>query len=165
MRRVHAVDPAQARGLLQRPGKDNTQRRPFVSAIMGFSWFYVVVTIAINRSKIEESLLQGSLPAEHHSFVFNALAALLTVSGVFLLMHFARIFKRAGAKRANSTGVLSGAAMAVALIYTPPSVVDAGVGMLDGNSRQLLEVAQNTVRDTLPGVDFAGIALVSSQGK
>lgn len=164
-RRIRALDGGQNGGLLSGQGKDTTEKRPLVSLIMGFSWFYIVVTIATNRDKIEASLAQGSLPAEYHSMVFSGLAALLTVSGVYLLIHLFRLFTRAGAKRANSTGLVSGAALAVALIYTPPSVVEAGLGMIDENSRSILTAAQETVRETVPGVDFGSITLVSSTGQ
>ncbi|MDU8911299.1 hypothetical protein [Aestuariicoccus sp. MJ-SS9] len=165
-RRIEAVDPSHNRRSNRRaPREDKTPSHPFVSLIMGFSWFYVVVTVANNRSRIEESLVQGSLPVEYHGMVFNLLAALITVSGVFLMVHLFRVLGRTGAKRANSSGLLTGAGLAVALIYTPPEMVHAGIGMLDDNSRSLIQVAQDTVRETLPGVDFGSIALVSSQGQ
>ena len=135
--------------------------RPFMSLIMGFGWAYVVISVARNRSHIEHSLLQGNLPAEYHDFIFFILAALLAVSAVMLGIHLFRFLmsRRASTGKRNSGGLLVGALAAGALVYTPASVFDAGLGMIDQNSRSLIMAASSNVN-----VDFASVSFVSSNG-
>ena len=59
-------------------------------------------------------------------------------------------------QRSTSGG---GALAAGALVYTPASVFDAGLGMIDQNSRSLIVAASSTAN-----IDLASIAFVSSNG-
>jgi hypothetical protein len=163
--RVKRLDPGFAGAAFLSNGKDMTTARPVLWTLTGFAWFYLVISISNNKSSIRESLLQGSLPQQHHDLVLAALSGLLAVSGVMFLLHVVRFVMKQGPKRSNSCGILTGALAAAALVYTPPSVLSAGFGMLDQNSQSLLMAAHSTVKSSVPGVDWDKIALVSSLGK
>ena len=163
--RLKRLDPHFARHGHTTYGKDMTPSRPVFWTLAGFGWFYLVISISNNKAFIEQSLLQGSLQQQHQNIIIAGLGAMLAISGVMLLLHLFRIFAKPGAKRSNSKGVLMGALAALALVYTPPSVFHAGYGMIDSNSRSLLLAAHSTVTNSVPGVDWDKIALVSSLGK
>ena len=133
--------------------------RPLVSLILGFGWAYLVIAVSRNRGHIEHSLLQGSLPAEYHDHVLFMLAGLLAMSAVMLGLHLFRFLmaRRTSAGKRNSGGLLAGALAAGALVYTPPSVFDAGLGLIDENSRALFTAASSTTK-----IDFAAISLAAS---
>ncbi len=158
--RVSRIDPEFSRhGEVKK--SFSSPARPIMSLIMGFGWAYLVISVARNRGHIENSLLQGNLPAEYHDYVFFMLAALLAVSAVMLGIHLFRFLmaRRASTNKCNSGGLLAGALAAGALVYTPASVFDAGLGMIDQNSRSLLVAASSTAN-----IDLASIAFVSSNG-
>ncbi|MFZ5963861.1 hypothetical protein ACOXXX_12985 [Thalassococcus sp. BH17M4-6] len=163
--RLKRLDPAFADGTGLRSKTDATQRRPGLSMLAGFGWFYVVILIANRKDQIRDSLSQGTLPADYHDMIIIGLGAVLAVSGVMLLLHLFRVLTGSGNKRSNSKGLLTGATAAFALIYTPPSVVDTAIGMLDSNSRSILMAAHSTVTSSVPGVDWNNVTLVSSLGK
>ncbi len=160
--RLQRIDPVQG---ARNNAADKTSRRPVFWTLTGFGWCYLVLCIASRKEHIRESLLQGSMPAQSHDMILAGLAALLAVSGVMLGIHLLRYVTKRGAVRANSGNLLFGALAAVTLIYTPPSVFEAGFGMLDANSRSILLAAHATVKQTVPDVDWAGIVLLASNGR
>ncbi|WP_186766613.1 hypothetical protein [Puniceibacterium confluentis] len=133
--------------------------------LAGFGWCYLVIAVANRKEHIRESLLQGSLPANTHDTIFAVLAALLAISGVMLGLHVLRFLTKRGASKGNSGNLLFGALAAAALVYTPASVFEAGYGLLDENSRSLLQAAHTTVKDSVPGIDWAGAVMVASNGR
>ncbi|WP_419409251.1 hypothetical protein [Primorskyibacter sp. 2E107] len=145
--------------------RDTTASRPIGSALLGFGWAYLVAAIANNRVLIEESLKQGNLHPDYHGYIFMGLAGLLAISGVMLMLHLLRYFTRSGGKKRNSGGLLVGALGALVLVYTPSSVWDTGWNMLDGNSRQLVQIASSktSVGSSKPMID--AIAFVNSIGQ
>ncbi|WP_121629770.1 hypothetical protein [Tropicibacter alexandrii] len=163
--RVKVVDPAYYRWGDGANRVDHTRQRPVASALMGFGWAYLTITIANNREMIESSLQQGNLPVEYHSWVFSGLAAFMGITGVMLALHLARYLLKSGGKKRNSGGILLGALGAMILVYTPASVWQTGMGMLDDNSRGLMMQASATVEEVLPNVDFGKVTFVSSQGR
>ena len=163
--RVKRIDPAFAGHGLFTPGKDTTPARPVVWTAVGFAWCYLVIGISNNKEQIRESLLQGNLQGHHHDLIMAALGGMLAISGVMFLVHLVRFFMKEGAKRTNSRGLVAGAIVAAAVVYTPANVVSAGIGLLDQNSQSLLQAAHSTVKSSVPGVDWQQIALVSSLGK
>lgn len=162
--RVRRVDPEFHSGAGRCPAK-RVKERPFLCMFGGFVLAYVVISVARNRDYLEESLRQGSLPAHMHGYVIGLLAAFLAFAFVAVLYHLGRWITRRGAEKRNSGGLLAGAVAAGALVYTPASVFEAGYGMLDPNSRKVLQSATSTVKGNLPGVDLASIVFVSSQEK
>ena len=163
--RVKVVDPAYHRWGDGARRADHTQQRTVASALLGFGWAYLTITIANNRDSIEASLAQGSLPVEYHSWVFSSLAAFMGITGVMLVLHLARYLLKSGGKKRNSGGILLGALGALMLVYTPASVWQTGMGMLDDNSRGIIMQAGAAVDDVLPNVDFGKVTFVSSQGR
>lgn len=163
--RLKRVDPAFARHGHAAYAKNETPTRPVFWTLAGFGWFYLVISVARNKSYIRDSLAQGSLPSHYHDAIFAALAAILAVSAVILILHIVSFFAKRGPKRSNSRGILIGALAAGALVYTPPSVLQTGFGMLDPNAQSLLLAAHSGVKKSVPGVDWDNIALVSSYGK
>ncbi|MDJ0822801.1 MAG: hypothetical protein QNJ09_13450 [Paracoccaceae bacterium] len=168
-RRVKAVDPKYYHWGERGAKPDATKSRPVLFAMMGFAWAYLVISVSRNKTLLEESLAQGSLTDQMQSNIVMVLAALLAASGVLLMLHLGRFFLKKGGKSRNSGGLLVGALGALMLVYTPPSVFQAGYSMLDTNSRTLLMAAHNTVTDTVKGsvptVDFGNVAFVSSQSR
>lgn len=160
--RVRRIDPHYARTGGQTSAKG--EERPFLSMIGGFFWAYLVISIAHNHDYIENSLRQGNLPQHMHVWVFGGLAALLAISGVFLLLHLGRWIMRRDAAKRNSGGLLMGALAAGVLVYTPASVYEAGLGMMDDRSRNILLAASGSVSESLSQVEFNTVAFVSSQG-
>ncbi|MCR8546318.1 hypothetical protein M4578_00645 [Salipiger sp. P9] len=161
--RVKRVDPQYFRHGPRKIHQSGTAR-PFLFLSMGFAWAYLVISVARNRAYVEQSLLQGSLPAEYHGYIFHGLAALLSVSAVMMLLHLFRYcLRRSGPAKRNSGGLLMGATAAALLVYTPPGVFETGFGMLDDNSRAVILAASSGVKNAVP-VDFASVAFVSSQG-
>lgn len=162
MSRLERVDPHYIRhgsGLT----KNRVIERPFLSLVGGFAWAYVVISVARNREYIESSLLQGSLPVQFHDHIFATLAVLLAVSTVFLMLHVLRFAARRNTvARKNSGRVLAGALMAGTLVYTPASVFELGLGLLDENSRSLIVAAGEGAKNA--GVSFSSVSFVSSQG-
>lgn len=156
--RVKRIDPhyhahGSAKRTAQRPS------RPVLSLLLGFGWATLLVTVARNRSQIEDSLLQGTLPAQYHDYVFYMLAGLLAISAVLLAgpprpLHRAA---RRAPRRRNSGGLLAGAAAAAVLAYTPADVFDTGLGLLHENSGTLIQAAAGSAN-----VDLASITFVSS---
>ncbi|CUH77630.1 hypothetical protein [Tropicibacter naphthalenivorans] len=164
-RRVKTVDPRFYRWGERGTVRDLTPQRPVGSALMGFGWAYLVISVSNNRDHIAASLKQGNLPAQYHDWIFAGLAVLLAVSGVMLALHVFRYLFKNGGKRKNSGGLLIGALGALVLIYTPSTVWTTGFGMLDSNSQGLMMQASATVGDVLPGVDFGKVTFVSSNGR
>ncbi|WP_136442501.1 hypothetical protein [Pacificoceanicola onchidii] len=164
-RRVKSVDPSFYRWGSGGVRKDTTVERPIGSALLGFGWAYLVITIASNRPLIEQSLAQGALPEQYHVHVFMALAVLLASSGVMLLVHLMRYVTGSGGKRRNSGGLLIGVLGAVTLIYTPAHVWESGLSILDGTSRSMVQVAasNNPLAESKAMVD--AIAFVNSVGR
>lgn len=159
-RRVKTVDPSYYRWGVSGSRRDATVERPMGSALLGFGWAWLVVTIGNNKPLIESSLKQGSLHPDYHGYILGGLAVLLTISGVMLGLHILRYFTKSGGKKRNSGGILVGAFGAFVLIYTPAHVWNAGFNMLDGNSRSLVQVASSQPMSHQP---FAkAIAFVSS---
>ncbi|KMK67526.1 hypothetical protein [Puniceibacterium sp. IMCC21224] len=148
-----------------RQGADTNSARPILFTLLGFAWFYTVITVAERKSHLKLSLVQGNLPAQYHDMIMAGLGALLAVSGVMLVLHLVRYLMKRGAKRSNSGGILVGALVAATLVYTPPSVFEAGFGMLDSNSRSLIMAASSTVTGNVSGLDWSAIQLVSSYSK
>lgn len=156
--RVKRIDPhyhahGSAKRTAQRPS------RPVLSLLLGFGWATLLVTVARNRSQIEDSLLQGTLPAQYHDYVFYMLAGLLAISAVLLAGHLVRFIVPRGARhgRRNSGGLLAGAVAAAVLAYTPADVFDTGLGLLHENSGTLIQAAAGSAN-----VDLASITFVSS---
>lgn len=160
-RRVKTVDPVFYRWGEKGTRKDATVQRPMTSALLGFGWGYLVVAVANNRELIETSLRQGNLTRDIQGYIMMAMAGLLAASFVMLLLHLFRYVTKRGAKRRNSGGLLIGALGALVLSYTPASVWDFGLEMMDGNSRAFVQNAS----DVIPGLDLSGVAFVSSQGR
>ncbi|MGR3272486.1 hypothetical protein [Thalassococcus profundi] len=163
--RLKRLDPAFSKHGHKAYQKDTTPERPILCALAGFGWFYLVIGIARNKAYIQDSLLQGSLAPQHQDLVVSGLGALLAVSGVMILLHLVRFFLKSGPRRTNSRNLLMGATAALALVYTPPSVFQAGLGMMDENSRSLILAAHSTVKSSVPGVDWDKVALVTSLGQ
>ncbi|WGW02933.1 hypothetical protein [Tropicibacter oceani] len=164
-RRIKSVDPTFYRNGERGAMKDATAQRPIGSALLGFGWAYLVISVANNRTVIEQSLHQGNLHTDYHGYVLMALAALLAASGVMLLLHLVRYFTKTGGKKRNSGGLLVGALGALVLVYTPTSVWDAGFDMMDGNSRSFVQTASATMSGAIPSIDLGSVAFVSSQGR
>lgn len=100
--RVKRIDPhyhahGSAKRATQRPS------RPVLSLLLGFGWATLLVTVARNRSQIEDSLLQGTLPAQYHDYVFYMLAGLLAISAVLLAGHLVRFIVPRGARHGGAT--------------------------------------------------------------
>ncbi len=161
-RRIKRVDPAYYRWGESGAARDTTANRPLGSALTGFLWAYLVISVASNRAYLENSLNQGSLGAEYHDMIFAGLSVLLVLSFLALGLHILRFFIKRGGKRRNSGGMLVGALGAMVLVYTPADVWTTGYGMLDDNSRAMLLTASATVDDALPNVDLGNVVLVSS---
>ncbi|MFZ7093655.1 hypothetical protein [Primorskyibacter sp. 2E233] len=164
-RRIKSIDPTFYRTGERGVVKDVTTSRPIGSALLGFGWAYIVVSVANNRGVIEGSLRQGSLPDHYHAYILMVLAALLAASCVMLLMHLFRFLTKSGGKKRNSGGMLVGVLGAMVLVYTPTSVWEAGFNMMDGNSRAFVQTASATMSDALPGINFGNVSFVSSQGR
>lgn len=162
--RVKRVDPVFYRWGERGALRDATIERPVGSALAGFFWSYVVVSVARNRDHLEDSLAQGSLDVEIQTWILNGLAALLAVSVVMLLVHAYRFLFLQGGKRKNSGGMLMGLMGTLVLVYTPASVWQTGYGMLDDRTRTFVTAAAETTSPRLKGFDD-GIAFVSSIGK
>ncbi|SDI08881.1 hypothetical protein [Alloyangia pacifica] len=162
--RVRRIDPQFSRlgardaGAIARPSK-----RPIISGIFGFLWAGMVIAVARNQAAIETSLLKGSLPQEYHVYIFGTLAALLAVSGVMVIMHLLRVVSRRGTARSNSAGILVGIAAAAMMSMVPAQTYEAGLGLLNENSRGLIETASNSVRGS-GGLDIRGATFVSALG-
>lgn len=163
--RVKRVDPVFYRWGERGSMRDATVKRPFGSVLMGFGWAYLVVAVGTNRGLLESSLRQGTLSAETQNWVLMGLASLLAISGVMLCIHLFRYFFHSGGKKQNSGAMLIGVLGALVLVYTPDSVWNTGLGMMDNNSRSMLLTASATFEDALPGVDLGAVAFVSSIGK
>ncbi|EPX80394.1 hypothetical protein [Salipiger mucosus] len=163
--RLGRMNADQSRGAGSKARRNADREHPFLYLLAGFGSAYLVMTVARNREAIEASLRQGSLPAQYGDWVLGGTAALLAVSAVMLGLHVFRLVLRRGTDRRNSGGLLAGVIAAGALIHTPPSVVDAAYGMLDGNSRDLIVAATSSVQDNFPGIDFSTAAFTSSNGR
>lgn len=142
-----------------------TRRRPFLSLLIGFAWVYAMVSVSGNRDRIEASLSAGSLTTQMQQAIFTGLVGVLMVSGVLLVFNLARAITHGGPRRSNSMRLMAGAGCACTLIFTPPEVIDSGLGLLDGEPRQLLEMAHATMLETMPGVDLGQFALLTSDGQ
>lgn len=164
-RRVKTVDPVFYRWGEKGTRRDATVQRPIGSTILGFGWAYLIVAVANNRQLIESSLRQGNLTQDVQGCIMMVMAGLLAASGIMLLLHLFRYFAKGGAKRRNSGGLLIGALGALVLSYTPASVWNMGLQMMDGNSRAFVQTASSTVNDAIPGLNLSGVAFVSSQGR
>lgn len=161
--RVRRIDASSSRkGQSERPEKGS--RRPFLNMLTGFGGAYIVMTVARNREAIEINLAGSSLSASQQHVVLLALAVFLAVAAVALGINIFRwtMSRPKTIKRSNSSGVILGTFLAAALIYTPASVVEAGMGLLDDNSRSLLMAASEGVKSAVP-VSAASIAFVSSR--
>ncbi|MBS0122738.1 hypothetical protein [Thetidibacter halocola] len=162
--RLRRVDPA-----FQRHGgplADATPRRPFLSLLAGFGGAYLVVMVASNKPVLESSLRQGALPGHLHDTVMMGLSALLAISFVMLGVHLFRfLVGRRGSKKSNSAALLTGVVGALALVYTPTSVWQTGLGMMDDNSRAIVLAASSSFSEVMPELDFGTVTLASSFGK
>ncbi|MBN9888037.1 hypothetical protein [Salipiger abyssi] len=138
-----------------------TSARPFLCLLLGFGWAYLIFSIAEKRNLIETSLLRGSIPAQYHDYIFYALAALLSVSAVMLAIHVMRyaFMRRGRPARSNSGGLLAGATMAAALVYTPTSVFEAGFGLLDDDSQSFIMATSQGVREAIPA-ELTSVAFI-----
>ncbi|MBP0482864.1 hypothetical protein [Sagittula salina] len=162
--RVARVDPRFARMGHAAYARDATPAKPFGMALLGFGWFYLVVSVAYRRDHIAASLRQGSLPDEYHGWIMHGLAVLLAASMVMLCMHLMRYMSKTGGKRKNSGGILTGGMLALTLFNTPPGIWQMGFGMLDGNSQTAILTASAAFGDTIPGLQLDKIASVASNG-
>ena len=157
--RVRRLDPDFARHG-HRPAGAGTKARPSPvgGSLLGFGWVYVAASVARNREYLQDSLGQGSLSAQSQTLVMAGLAAMLVLSALAILVHLGRVLLRGRGRRGNSGAILTGAAAALTLAYTPPSVMEVGLGLLDPHASALLQTASATV-----GVDFENVAFVSSR--
>ncbi len=159
--RVRRLDPHYARTGRSRPSLAAETRadRPALAVLGGFTWIFVAVSISRNRETLRESLAAGTLNADMQWAVMAGLAAMLAATAVMLLVHALRFVARRKGKRGASGPLLIGAIAALALSHTPPSVVSAGIEMIDPNSRALLRTANKTVKDNM-GVDLGSVRFV-----
>ncbi|APZ54956.1 hypothetical protein [Salipiger abyssi] len=134
---------------------------PYLCLLLGFGWAYLIFAIAGKRSLIETSLMRGSIPVQYHDYIFYALAALLAVSAVMLAIHVLRYvcLRRGRPGRSNSGGLLVGAAAAAALAYMPSSVLEAGFGLLDDNSKTFIMATSQGVREAMPA-ELTSVAFI-----
>lgn len=132
--------------------------RSHIWAVIGFLWFYVVVTIATRKADIIQSLEAGNLPHDAQNLVLAVMAVLLGVSLVLLAFHSLQVVLRTHARR-TSGGLVFGAVAAMGLILIPPSVWRSGYALLDDNTRLFVAETQNSVRN----IDWSDVVLVSSQ--
>ncbi|WP_226623778.1 hypothetical protein [Alloyangia pacifica] len=159
--RIRRIDPQFAKHGGSEAATSRASTRPLVSGLFGFAWAGVIIAVARNQDSLKSSLLQGSLPSEYHVYVLGAVAALLAVSGVLVMMHLLRAIGGRGTARGNSAGVLTGIAAAVTLSMIPAQTYEAGLGLLNENSRAMLVSASNSVRAT-SGLEIPGATLVSA---
>ncbi len=164
-RRVKRVDPAFYRWGEGARLKDATASRPTASALAGFAWAYVVISVGSNRQLLEASLREGNLSAAAQEKIMMGLGALLMASIMLFALHAVRYWLGNGGKKRNSGGLLVGALGALVLVYTPASVWQTGFGMMDDNSQSMFLTAQATLSDALPGVDLGSVSFVSSSGR
>ncbi|ETX29111.1 hypothetical protein [Roseivivax isoporae] len=136
------------------------QRMPILSIGLGFGWLYLVAAVARNHDHVRTSLASGALPQHLHGWVMGGLSALLAISAVMVSLHLLRFALRPRGARGNSGPILAGGLAALALAYTPPSVVEAGMGFMDQNSQSLLRTANRHVEDHT-GIDLTDFVLAS----
>ncbi len=138
--------------------RDRSHEHPIAFGLLGFLWFYLVLSIATRKSDILSSLQSGALPEDMHNLVLSVIAVMLGTSLVVLIYHLARFVIRQHDRR-NSGGLVFGAIAALGLTLTPPAVLEAGYGLLDDNTRTLVATTQNKMRN----IDWNEVVMVSSQ--
>lgn len=158
-KRVKRVDPQ-----FYRSGNsaqaETRKSHPIGSSMIGFGWVFLLLTIARNRPTIEASLQQGTLPDQYHNWILAGLVAFLAASFALIGLHVLRFVFQSGPRRKNSAGLLMGAALAFGMINTPMHVWQSGYGMLDDNTRALIQIASSSVEN----LNLSDVSLVSSRG-
>ncbi|SLN27728.1 hypothetical protein ROJ8625_01148 [Roseivivax jejudonensis] len=158
--RVRRLDPHYARTGQSSGAAKSRNRSPLVWSVFGFVWIYVTASVARNQAFLRDSLAQGNLSSDAQYAVMAGLGAMLAISAVMVLWHLSRVLVRRRERRGASTPILCGGALALALCYTPPSVLENGLQMLDPNTSKLLRTAQNTVSDGM-GIDLGSVSFTS----
>ncbi|MHA6344047.1 hypothetical protein [Roseivivax sp. CAU 1761] len=122
---------------------------------------YLVAGLARNQDYLRDSLAQSVLTPAGQNIVMAALGALLAVSAILILLHIGRFLLRPRGARGPSGPLLGGVLGALAVIYTPPGMVDFGLTLIDDNSRSLLSAANGKVEDTM-GISLEKVAFVTA---
>ncbi len=142
----------------------NRNERPVMWAFAAFIWILFVISIAENRTYLETSLVQGSLPAEMHGWVFYALGGLIMISAVTLGFHFVRYVFKPREFRGASGSVLVGALGAILLNQAPPDLLQDGFSALTGTSQLLAAAMGDGARD-VTGLNISSVRFVSDLGR
>ncbi|WP_238366094.1 hypothetical protein [Mesobacterium pallidum] len=123
------------------PSARNTHRKRNI--LLGFGWAYAVLTLGGRAEQIKDSIKASAIPIELHSPFVALLASFAVVSMVMFAVHVLRL--GSAAHKGRSGPLVSGATVAIGLVLTPPSVVDYGYGLLDDNTRTILEETSASV--------------------
>lgn len=143
---------------------DARATRPIGATLLGFGWAYLIITLLQNRPILEASLHKGDLPQDYHAWVMGGLSVFIAASLVMLGAHVMRFLFQNGARKKNSGGILMGSLAAMVMIFTPPSVWQAGFAMLDENSQTFIQSASAKMEIDMPEVNLTQVAFVSSRG-
>ncbi|HBT02174.1 MAG TPA: hypothetical protein DEB47_20500 [Citreicella sp.] len=149
MLRVQRVDPHFAHHGHSAPRAPRSTLS-VLSPLLGFGWFWVVFTLARDPDRIRASLMQGSLPSQHHDVILGTLAAMLAVSGVMILIHGLRCVLRRGPARRSSGGLLAGVLVAGALLHTPGPVRSQILALAETQTTGAIAATEARLRNLLP---------------
>lgn len=147
-----------ARGQRAKPVKG----QPWLWRMVGFVWFYIVLTMARKKDYIAQSLSEGTLNEQAQFGFMAAMAALIAASLVVFGIHLVRYVGKARMAR-NSGGLISGAVMASGLIMIPPEAYDHAFNLLDDNTRSFLETANANLDQS--DLDFGNMILLAAATK
>lgn len=142
-----------------------SESHPLKSAFKGFGWAYVILLVSQNRPALETLLSERALSAQHQTWVVAAAAVAITVSLIMVAVHLLRALLQKGAQRSNSSGLLVGTGLALALSYTPASVWDAGSELFEGHLRGAVLSANASMDIDVPAVDFSDLVFTSSASR
>lgn len=117
---------------------------PILGGLLGFGWFYLLVTLALRKPEIADSLVRGTLSPQQQSMIVTALAVLMAGSAVVLALHLFRFIAR---RRSTSGGLVLGGVAAIGIALLPPAMLDAGHEALEDNARSLIGTAKLSVSE------------------
>ena len=157
---INRVNRIEKRGFLNQPARTSrASERPFLSAFLGFGWFYAILAITTKKDVIEASLAAGNLSEDTQFYLMAGLTALVVISFVLIGFLILRLLMRLPMRR-NNGGILTGALAAGVLTLTPPEYFAAGYDMLDDNTKKVINTASLTVQD----IDWQNVVMVASNG-
>ncbi|MHA6324143.1 hypothetical protein [Roseivivax sp. CAU 1753] len=158
--RVGRIDGHFARTGRSKSNIRNRNEHPVFWAIIGLVWFLFVISVARNHDYLSDSLMQGTLSAEHRDYLLYGLTALIMVSTVALGFHLIRCLFKARGDRGASGSIVIGALAAMMLTQMPDGLIQDSFSALTGTS-ELLASASDTAQGAI-GINIDKIRYVRS---